>query len=529
MARILRPPFMVCPIAYLLRDEFFDTLAAGAVNGTPATPGPGTRADVDTGGPLISVASGLLRVAAGTVNWATTAHNYIDAIPRTAGRVLLCRAIPANANLIDGPGFKISVGADGGEVTNKSASFLHHTAGSLRVVANQQAMIAVGTYTAAAHQLAIVLRAAGAFFFYQVIGGQWLMVWPDARGTTNPVYVGLGVRSGAVDYDYYRLPAQLWTPTPLASDSFNRANASLHNSLTDGAAVEEVGGAGLTWTAVTWTIAGNMALNTPTVSVTDLIVNGGFAADTDWDHGAGWSIALGVASIAGAATANEVAHVPPLTTHTWYQVTWTNSAMAAGTIGPLLGTNALKAFSTDGAKTVTGVANGTAFAMAGTAATGSIDDVTCKAITLSTLFATVPCATPDVLIELPITDSASNAGGKQVGVVVNLDSAASPANFIIAYLVGDATMKVDEWVAGARTNKVAAAVTYAAGAKIKLVRDGTSLRAFYNEIAVGTVQTMTANAGTLHGMFSTQATPTVDNLAIWARGIEGQYSRLVQF
>ena len=37
-------------ITWLLRDEFTDTRAAGAVNGTPATPGPGTRTVVDTDG-----------------------------------------------------------------------------------------------------------------------------------------------------------------------------------------------------------------------------------------------------------------------------------------------------------------------------------------------------------------------------------------------------------------------------------------------------------------------------------------------
>ena len=37
-------------LVYDLRDDFTDTLAAGSVNGTPATPGPGTRAVTDTDG-----------------------------------------------------------------------------------------------------------------------------------------------------------------------------------------------------------------------------------------------------------------------------------------------------------------------------------------------------------------------------------------------------------------------------------------------------------------------------------------------
>ena len=37
---------------YLLRDEFTDTLTAGNVNGTAATPGPGTRVAIETDGQL---------------------------------------------------------------------------------------------------------------------------------------------------------------------------------------------------------------------------------------------------------------------------------------------------------------------------------------------------------------------------------------------------------------------------------------------------------------------------------------------
>lgn len=52
---------------WLIRDEFTDTRAAGSVNGTAATPGPGTRAVTDTGN-LVAINGQLEITAGGTYN-----------------------------------------------------------------------------------------------------------------------------------------------------------------------------------------------------------------------------------------------------------------------------------------------------------------------------------------------------------------------------------------------------------------------------------------------------------------------------
>lgn len=508
-------------ISYILRDEFDDTRAAGAVNGTPATPGPGTRTVTD-GNSKLSLASGVASFATGGVGGSNPGMWY-TAVSRRAGLILRAQITATTA--------RISTGFDDGTSGGLAdCTLLFRAATSVLVFSGPE--VTIGSFSpGTSYAVAIVCRAAGGFLFIK--GGtftNWTLLWTNSVLASATIYAALvaGDTTTVATSDYLRIPAQLWVPTPLASDSFDGANGTMHGRLTDGLAVEEAGGSGKVWTATTWTIASNVAVNTPTLGA-DVIVDGAMTDTANWDEGAGWSIGAGVASIAGAATADLTAHVAPLTANTWYTVTWTNSSMAAGTIGPKLGTGAWKAYSTDGAKTTTGVANTTAFAMAGAAATGSIDNVTCKAITMANLFASIPVGVADVLVELPITDTGSNAAGYQVGVVVNLDSAASPANFIIAYLTGNATLNVDEWVAGVRTNKIAAAVTYAAAAKIKIIRSSTSLWCFYNEAAVGTVQTMTANTGTIHGMFSTYATPTVNNLAIFARGTGGEWEALSAF
>ena len=78
-------------IPWLLRDEFWDTRAAGAVNGTPATPGPGTRGTIETNG-TVSVGSGVATVTGTGGADASAALFYTTAFVRTPGRLVLTQA-----------------------------------------------------------------------------------------------------------------------------------------------------------------------------------------------------------------------------------------------------------------------------------------------------------------------------------------------------------------------------------------------------------------------------------------------------
>jgi len=120
----------------------------------------------------------------------------------------------------------------------------------------------------------------------------------------------------------------------------------------------------------------------------------------------------------------------------------------------------------------------------------------------------------------PLRSPNDNPTGIQAGLVCNLDSAATPANFVIAYLDGQGNAKLDKCVAGVYTNVISAAVTYSAGATLRVIKSGTSYSLFYAGAAVGTTQVI-SDAGiisnTLHGIFSTSALNSLDNFQVMAR------------
>jgi len=89
MRRMIRNLAVLFPrgvIRWLLRDEFSDTRAAGAVDGTPATPGPGTRTVQDPDG-VVSISGGNYVSAGGSTVFAQ--NIYYPAITRVAGTVLV--------------------------------------------------------------------------------------------------------------------------------------------------------------------------------------------------------------------------------------------------------------------------------------------------------------------------------------------------------------------------------------------------------------------------------------------------------
>lgn len=285
------------------------------------------------------------------------------------------------------------------------------------------------------------------------------------------------------------------------------------------------------WTGDTWARVAGAAVNTPTLGA-DVIVNGNFAVDADWTKGAGWTIAAGKATATGAISTDLTAAVDPLTLGDWYQTEYTISGYAAGNVRLRLGgigTNNAQA--ANGTFTDTARAIGTSLVMVAAGFTGSIDNLSAKVLTLSELFASLQSSTADVLADVNVT-LVSATDGKQAGLVCNLDSAATPANFVIAYLSGTTLAKLDKCVAGVYTNVISAAVTYIAGATLRVIKDGTEYRLFYNGAAVGSAGTI-SDAGiisnTLHGLFSTSPLNSLDNFQLMSRGTDNAYSGLDSF
>jgi len=276
----------------------------------------------------------------------------------------------------------------------------------------------------------------------------------------------------------------------------------------------------------TWYISGGKLLNFPNLG-SNLVVNGTFAADTDWTKGTGWTIAAGVAT-ATAATSLLTATVPPLTVGVWYRSTFTVSGYVGGSFQLVVGAVGNVLRSANGTYTETQRATATSLNVnALTSATGSVDGVTAAPLTLSELFTDITHSTANVLVTSEIIFTA----GYQIGHVLNLDSASNPQNFVLVYLL-NGNIRTEKCVAGTWTTLATTAITYSASAKLVVRKSGTAYRIYYGNTLVGSQLTI-SDAGiinnTMHGLFNTSNFNSHDNFTVYASGDEDQYSSLNQY
>lgn len=142
---------------------------------------------------------------------------------------------------------------------------------------------------------------------------------------------------------------------------------------------------------------------------------------------------------------------------------------------------------------------------------------------LSQQMSVAQVSTADVFASAALTRAAGS-----VGLAVSMDSASSPANGVLVYLDGT-NCKVDKIVGGTTSNVRTTAVTYSAGARLVVAKNGSEYRVYYNNARVGTEQTI-SDAGiannTLHGLFSTDASNTLDDFTCYATGSGGEYAEL---
>ena len=87
-----------------------------------------------------------------------------------------------------------------------------------------------------------------------------------------------------------------------------------------------------------WTKTQNFNATSLVALGSDLVTNGGFAADTDWTKGTGWSIASGVASSDGTQGGDaDLTQALSLVNGKTYEVTFTVSGRTAGNVTPVAG------------------------------------------------------------------------------------------------------------------------------------------------------------------------------------------------
>ena len=163
----------------VLDDEFNTDRAAGAVNGTAAEPGPGTRVVVDTNGKL-TIGSDKLDFATGGVQWGDPGLWY-GLLTRTVGRAIVAKINPTGTG-------GAAVGFDNNQTISLQEG-IRNNGSSLQALV--PGAVTIGTITAGTPYLyGAVLRSAGAFLLMK--GGtefpDWTLVWiiPDGIGNRYP-------------------------------------------------------------------------------------------------------------------------------------------------------------------------------------------------------------------------------------------------------------------------------------------------------------------------------------------------------
>ena len=547
----LRPP---TPNKYLLDDEFHSTLAAGAVNNTLATPGPGTRDAVTDTNSKLSIGSGVASHATGGVAMGDPGMWY-ESLTRTAGRMWIVEVTTS-------AGSNMRIGWD-----NNQATGVLNVAGITTTVlfgpkAEDGSTVAVGTVTAStSYVFALIQRAAGMYFLAK--GGTeyptWTLLTAHTKGSTATLFPAVVSATNASVFtsSFRRIPAQTFIPKPLAFDSFSRANGALGSSESSGP--DGQASPVRVWTGATWAIVGNVAQNTPGLGGESLN-NPGFEGVYDDESGGGggtvnvapsWN-AFNVETdgtdtldeelviVHGGsksqyvdvdATDEGIIQTGAFSVGDWNRaIAWVH--VVSGAVRMVSGNGLIAQTSkTTGSfeqLVATGrpTSGGIFLLSSGAAAEFYVDDASAKAITLADLFATTETNTKNVLVDVKVK---TDPDGTQVGVVVRLDSAVTPANYVVGYLDGAGNLKMDKVVAGTATNLVDEVAAYSADAVVRVIPDGDEVTMYYDDALIGTPQTVN-DAGivdnTLHGMFSTASTPTLDDATIFSRGNDGAYDDL---
>ena len=517
------PSFVNGVPLYLLQDEFTTPLAAGAVNGTAAGPGP--RVVVDTGGRL-SLSGGLLTISAGGT-WDDPKLYYSTTYARTPGLILVTRINPVEQGYQE-LGFSPSTTF----LNNMSTSILFNSfhrnitiLDTFAVMVNLTSSSTNNVY----YNLAIALRASGAFYF--VNGNEftnWTLVYIGDLSTASPLYVGCPENTESTLIDFLRIPTFKWLPTPLASDGFGSAFGT-----TDGKGHAEgvaggigAGGGGLTWTGATWATSGGTVHNTPNKG-TEKVSDTGFASAPDWtDSGTTFVVAGGVAT--GTLSSDTLTNTSGVAAvvGTWYVMTGTFTVTAGSVQMGMGGANG-QAITTSGTYTQTVRATTTGKeVLTGAGFTGTVDDFSVKPLTLAELFATVDVGHPDVSVSanLTIPDSA------QKGLVLNLDSTTNPQNFVQAhYTRSTGEVMLIKMVGGTYAADILnVTAAYSAGATLRIRRTKDNIYyVFYNNVYIGSATISDAGiiANTKHGLFATTPTSGITPFSVYGEpNADGSYN-----
>src|SRR3989339_692377 len=264
---------------YTLNDQFTTDRAAGSVNGTSSEPTGGTRTVVDTNSEL-SISSGKLNFVTGANGW-TTPGIWYPSVTREAGKVFI-----GSIDVTTGDNAQIGFDTNLTGDASTGHIFYYQSANNLFLYSN--GLRAIGeTYTNGTYILALVLRASGPYYYLKGgIYSNWTLIWQDSVGSAATLYPTILNNGNGLTADNIRIPTATWLPTPLAYDTFTRADGAISSSETTGPDSQTT--PSLAWTG--GAISSNKNVITPTSGST-VLTNGDF---TNWtgDNPDNWTLSF---------------------------------------------------------------------------------------------------------------------------------------------------------------------------------------------------------------------------------------------
>lgn len=521
---------------YLLYDDFSTPRVAGSVNGSYAEFKGGVRTVVD-GNNVLSMSGDKLVAVTGGVTTGNPIISYSN-ISRILGRTYFAKDYSMTTSSWGAEFMQQGGGTTSGTLMEFSNISVRAGAGGLVV-----APFSLDTL----YSLCIIFRISGTFTLIK--GGvysNWTMLYPQLINNSALISTNIQYRSTTAEFSLgsHYIPLKTFIPIPIQSDGFSL-------STTDGLGNPENNGiVGNSWTGATWSVGSGVVSNTPSVGA-QIHNQSNAAADpngTEANATTGWTATNSTLSVdsltpsVGTYDLKAVATAPfgsmdygfSATATTWYaisanikQTIETGFCAILTSLTPQHNPSATSSWATyyfnSRATTTTPSISFKARGTIGDIV--QVDDVSIKSMTLSSLFRSISSSSQNVIVDVNVIRTL----GTQAGLVLNLDSTSSPSNFVIAYLDGAGNCILEKCVAGVYTSVISGAVTYVSSATLRVIKDGTSYRLFYNDLAVGSVGTI-SDAGiinnTLHGLFSTYDLNTFDNFVIWARGTNNEYSAL---
>lgn len=151
-----------------------------------------------------------------------------------------------------------------------------------------------------------------------------------------------------------------------------------------------------------------------------------------------------------------------------------------------------------------------------------VDNLSCKSLELNEQFVSDDMGITEGTFSVNVTMSSVYSG--VAGLVLCMDSAAAPSNFIMAYYnLAQGNIHLVKSVADGLTSLIDTAVAYSAGAVLRVVleyvagTDDVKATLFYNGSQVGVQQTILDDGvagNTRHGMMNTDTNNSLDNFTV---------------